>query len=167
MKSKNKQKKNYVILVVIYAIVIALVLYLASLYNTYQNYRKEIPILQNIVSEINPNEVEHYLKENLSPILYFCSASDNECREFEKTMKSPLQKNNYNDLVYVNLENIDDEVSYVNNLLKDSDFSVDRIPCLIKYSDGKIISIEDGLNGALLTRDEALNFLDINNETGQ
>ena len=167
MKNKKKQKQNYVILVVIYVAVIALVLYLASLYNTYQNYRKEIPVLQNIVSEINPNEVEHYLTENLSPVLYLCSASDNECREFEETMKSPLQKNDYDDLVYVNLEDIEDKVAYVNNLLKGSDFSVDRIPCLIKYSDGKVISVEDGLNGALLTRDEALNFLDINKETGQ
>ena len=42
------------------------------------------------------------------------------------------------------------------------DFSIERVPCLIKFVDGRIVSIEDGLNGAVLTRDEALEFLDTN-----
>ena len=169
MKSKKKQKQNYVILVVIYIIVIVLVLYLASLYNTYKNYQREIPVLQNVISEINPNEVEHYLTENPSSILYLCSASDSDCRDFEEEVKSPLEKNNYEDLVYVNLEDVDDKDSFIQNLLDKygSDFSIERMPCLIKFTEGKITAVEDGLNGALLTRDEALNFLDINDETGQ
>ena len=48
-----------------------------------------------------------------------------------------------------------------------SDFSIGRVPCLIKFTEGKITAVEDGLNGALLTRDEALNFLDINDKAGQ
>ena len=165
MKSKKKQKQNYVILVVIYIVVILLVLYLASLYNTYKNYQKEIPVLQNIVSEINPSEVEHYLTENPSSILYLCTASDNDCRDFEETMKSPLEKNDYEDLVYVNLEEVDDKITFVNNLLAGTDYSIDRVPCLIKFTDGMATDVEDGLNGALLTRDEALNFLDANDRT--
>ena len=169
MKSKKKQKQNYVILVVIYIVVIVLVLYLASWYNTYKNYQKEIPVLQNVVSEINPSELEHYLTENPSPILYLCTASDSECREFEESIKSPLEKNNYEDLVYVNLEDVDDGDSFIQSLLDKygSDFSIGRVPCLIKFTEGQITAVEDGLNGALLTRDEALNFLDINDETGQ
>lgn len=169
MKSKKKQRKNYVILAVIYIIVIALVLYLASWYNTYKNYQNEIPVLQNVVSEINPDELEHYLTENPSQILYLCAASDDECRELEEDIKSPLEKNGYQDLTYVNLEDIGDKNSYINTLLDKygSDFNVERVPCLIKFTDGKITAVEDGLNGALLTRDEALNFLDINDETGQ
>ena len=169
MKSKKNQKQNYIVLVVIYIVVIAIVLYLASLYNTYKNYQKEIPVLENIISEINPNEVEHYLTENPSPILYLCTASDDECREFEETIKSPLEKNNYEDIVYVNLEDVDNKKSFIQNLLDKygQDFSIERIPCLIKFTEGKIQAIEDGLNGALLTRDEALNFLDINDKAGQ
>ena len=55
MKSKKIKKKNYIILAFIYAVVIALVLYLASWYNTYVEYKEEIPVLQNIISEINPS----------------------------------------------------------------------------------------------------------------
>ena len=167
MKSKKKQKQNYVILVVIYIVVIVLVLYLASWYNTYKNYQKEIPVLQNVISEINPNEVEHYLTENPSPILYLCAASDSDCRDFEEEVKKKKKKNNYEDLVYVNLEDVEDKKAYINSLLEGTDFTVDRTPCLIKFEEGKVIAVEDGLNGALLTRDEALNFLDINDETGQ
>ena len=165
MKSKKKQKQNYVILVVIYVIVIVLVLYLASIYNSCKSYQKEIPVLKDVVLEINPSEVEHYLTENPSPILYLCTASDDDCREFEETMKSPLEKNNYEDLVYVNLEDIEDKMTFVNDLLTGTDYSIDRVPCLIKFTDGIATDIEDGLNGAVLTRDEALNFLDANDRT--
>ena len=170
MKSKKKQKKNYVVLVVIYAVVIVLVLYLASWYNTYKTYQNEIPVLKDVVSEISPSEFEHYLTENPSPVLYLCTASDSDCREFEETIKSPLEKNNYEDLIYVNLEDVDDKASYVNEILSSfsgKDFTIDRTPCLIKFTEGVVTAVEDGLNGALLTRDEALNFLDINKETGQ
>ena len=92
MKSKKRQKKNYAILIVIYIAVIAIVLYLASWYSTYKNYQKEIPVLQNVVSEINSDELEHYLTENPNQILYLCVASDSECREFEESIKSALEK---------------------------------------------------------------------------
>ena len=167
MKSKKKQKKNYVVLVVIYAVVIVLVLYLASWYNTYKTYQNEIPVLKDAVSEISPSEFEHYLTENPSPVLYLCTASDSECRDFEETIKSPLEKNNYERLVYINLEDVEDKESYINGLLEGTDFTISRTPCLIKFTDGKVTAVEDGLNGALLTRDEALNFLDINDKAGQ
>lgn len=170
MKSKKKQKKNYIILGFIYVAVIVLVLYLASWYNTYEEYKEEIPVLQNIVSEINPNEVGHYLMENPSPILYLCSASDRECREFEESIKSYLEENDFQDLTYVNLESIDDKTTYLTELLDKydgSNFTISRVPCLIKFTDGKITSIEDGLNGALLTKDEAFNFIDANSYLGE
>ncbi len=166
-KSVQNKKQNYVVLVFIYVVVIVVVLYLASWYNTYKNYQEEIPVLQDVVSEINPSEVTHYLTENPSPVLYLCSASDSDCREFEESIKDNLTNNGYEDLVYVNLEDVDDKTSYVNELLKDSDFTIDRTPCLIKFTEGKVTAVEDGLNGAVLTRDEALNFLDVNLETGQ
>lgn len=169
MKSKKKQKQNYVVLATIYAAVIVLVLYLASWYNTYKSYQKEIPILKNVVSEINSDELEHYLTENPSQILYLCVASDSDCRKFEESVKSTLEKKDYQYLTYVNLEDVNDIDSYMKTLLDKygSDFSVERIPCLIKFTDGKITAIEDGFNRSLLTKNEALNFLDINDETGQ
>ena len=167
MKSKKKQKKNYVVLVVIYVVVIVLVLYLASWYNTYKNYQNEIPVLEDVVSEISPSEFEHYLTENPSPVLYLCTASDSDCRDFEETIKSPLEKNNYESLVYINLEDVEDKETYIKRLLEGTDFTISRIPCLIKFTDGEVTAVEDGLNGALLTRDEALSFLDINDKAGQ
>ncbi len=164
-KTKNIPQRNYVILISIYVVVIILVLYLASWYSTYQKYQNEIPVLQDVVSEIKPNEVDHYLMENPSTILYICSVSDKNCREFEESMKSPLQKNNYQDITYINLEGIDDKKSFIRELLdkyNGTDFTISRVPCLIKFTDGKITNVTDGLNGKILTRDEALNFIDSN-----
>ena len=64
-------------------------------------------------------------------------------------------------------EDVEDKESYINGLLEGTDFTISRTPCLIKFTDGKVTAVEDGLNGALLTRDEALNFLDINDKAGQ
>ena len=80
-------------------------------------------------------------------------------------MSKRLEKNNYQDLTYVNLENISNTNSYIAELLskyEGTDYSVERIPCLIKFTDGKITSIEDGLNGAVLTESVALNFIEAN-----
>lgn len=165
MMHKKENKKNYIILAIIYILVIALVLYLASWYTTYMKYQKEIPVLQNVVSEIKPDELDHYLMENPSPILYLGIASNDDCRDFEESIKPALEKNNYQDLTYVNLENISNINSYIAELLskyEGTDYSVERIPCLIKFTDGKITSIEDGLNGAVLTESVALNFIEAN-----
>lgn len=164
MKNKKRSKKNYVILGVIYIAVILVVLYLASWYNTYSEYKREIPVLKDVVSFISPEEVDHYLTENPSPILYLCTASDSDCREFEENIKQDLEEKNYQDLTYVNLESLSDKSGFLQELLDKygQDFSIERVPCLIKFVDGRIVSIEDGLNGAVLTRDEALEFLDTN-----
>ncbi len=165
IKTKTQTKKNYLILGVIYVVVIILVLYLASWYTTYKNYQQEIPVLKDTLLEVKTDELGHYLQENPDAILYLCTASDSECREFETSIKKALQNNDYPDLVYINLEDIDDTITYLEDLLKDyggSDYTITRVPCLIKFTDGKITDAEDGLNGALLTKDEALNFLDVN-----
>ena len=164
MKNKKRSKKNYVILAVIYIAVILVVLYLASWYNTYTEYKREIPVLKHVVSFISPEEVDHYLTENPSPILYLCTASDSDCREFEENIKQDLEEKNYQELTYVNLESLSDKSGFLQELLDKygQDFSIERVPCLIKFVDGRIVSIEDGLNGAVLTRDEALEFLDTN-----
>ena len=164
MKNKKRSKKNYVILAVIYIAVILVVLYLASWYNTYSEYKREIPVLKDVVSFISPEEVDHYLTENPSPILYLCTASDSDCREFEENIKQDLEEKNYQELTYVNLESLSDKSGFLQELLDKygQDFFFLIVPCLIKFVDGRIVSIEDGLNGAVLTRDEALEFLDTN-----
>lgn len=170
MKLKSKSKrKNYIVLGIIYLVVIVAVLYLASWYNTYKNYREEIPILQNVLLEVKPDELDHFLMENPSSILYLCKANDSDCRDFESSLKTALQNNDYQDIVYVNLMGTDDTTNYLKELLEkynSSDYTIERTPCLIKFTDGKVTDIEDGLNGAVMTKDEALNFIDVNSETG-
>lgn len=165
IKNKTQSKKSYIILVVIYVVVIILVLYLASWYTAYKNYQQEIPVLKDLLLEVKIDELEHYLQENPDAILYFCQASDDECREFETNIKKAFQNNDYPDLVYINMQDVDDTITYLDNLLEKyggNDYELTRIPCLIKFTDGKITDADDGLNGAVLTKDEALNFLDIN-----
>mgnify|MGYP004530141989 CR=1 FL=1 len=158
----TKKKKNYIILALIYLATIILVLYLASWYNTYQAYKKEIPVLENVVSVITPNEVDHFIMENPSTIIYFCKASDNTCRSFEKSIKDDLESLDKENLTYVNLESVSDLKSYLTNFLNlyhGTNYDLTKVPALIKLTDGKITAIEQGDNNSYLTKDEAINFL--------
>ena len=165
----NKNKKNYIILGTIYFVVIILVLYLASIYNNYRKYEEDIPILKDIIPIISPKEIDHYITENPSTTLYFCSSNNKECREFEKIITSSLKNNNYENILYVNLRDILDTNEYMNDLLEKyggKDYSIERIPCFIKFIDGKITSVLDGDNKTI-NKEEALYFLNTNNKAGQ
>ncbi len=166
LPKKKVTKKNYLIVGVIYLVIILLVLYFASWYNTYQEYQKEIPVLRNTVFEIKPEEVEHYLLENPSCVLYLCVASDEECRSFEVNFKKTLARYDWqNAITYVNinLQSAEKE-AYLTQLLAtygNQDMVIQRTPALLAFDDGKLVAVESGLNGAALTIHEAVKFMDV------
>ncbi len=163
-KSKNK-RKNYIILAVIYIAVIILVLYLASWYQTYQDYQREIPVLRNVVNEVTTEELDHYLLENPDTILYFSNATDEETRDFEADLKESIEDNTWQEMIaYVNVANEKDIDSYFGDFLTkygNQDFTMDRLPVIVKITGGKIEALNDGLNGAMLTTNDVAQFIDI------
>lgn len=170
-KQTTKTKKNYLILGAIYLVVILLVLYLASWYRTYQEYQKETPVLRNTISEITPEEVEHYLLENPSSILYMCTSNNEECRLFETDLKKIIMKNEWQDqITYINLsDEMEDRDGYLNQLVTTygtSGMTISRLPTLLAFEEGKLSAVEAGLNGAPMTVSEAEKFIDIH-QTGQ
>ena len=75
-KKQKKQMKNYFILLLIFVLGIGITLYLTRLYHVYDEYQKQTPIIRGVVSEITNEELEHYLLENPSTVIYMCTSSD-------------------------------------------------------------------------------------------
>ena len=163
-KEKERQKK-YLILGGIYLAVIVLVLYFSWWYVTYQDYKMETPVLQNTISAITTEEIEHYLMENPTSILYFCIASDKECRSFEQDFKIEILKNEWQDrMTYVDLTSIDDKMGYLNQLIKNynSSITVSQTPVFIAFEDGMIKEIASGNETNKLTVEKASHFIEKN-----
>ena len=164
MKNKKRiPKKNYVILTCIYLGVILGVLYLASWYTTYQNYQKSIPILQGVVSEIKPVELEHYLLENPNCILYMCRTRRRECREFEQQFKEKILENGWQDaMTYLNLSDVEDESKYLQiflNQYNSADFDITETPALVSFENGKIVATISSKEDKPLGQQEASLFM--------
>ena len=85
---KNQERKltlkNYLILLLVFAITIILTLYLCKCYTVYRESIKEIPVIRGTLSEITSEELDHYIQENPNCTVYICTASNPNCRNFEE-----------------------------------------------------------------------------------
>ena len=160
---KKIPTKNYIMVLVIFIIVIVAVIYLASWYNTYQDFQKEIPVLQGTISEVKTDELDHYLLENPTTVVYICTANNDECRDFETQYKKEILKNEWQDsMTYLNVDT-SDVTQYLSSLLDryaTANFTLDRVPALIAFEDGQIVAAISGINGNRLTISEANRFMD-------
>ncbi len=158
----KKSKKNYVTLAIIYVLVIGTVLYIASWYNTYQNYKTTIPVLRNTVSEINTAELDHFVLENPDGVIYMCVASDTTCRNFDTHLKKELLKNGLQDSVtYIDLQDAINKESYITTVFANYGMSsnINNTPLFLAFEDGKIVSYLSEGETTKLTVEDAIKFI--------
>ncbi len=158
----KKSKKNYVTLAIIYVLVIGTVLYIASWYNTYQNYKTTIPVLRNTVSEINTAELDHFVLENPDGVIYMCVASDTTCRNFDTNLKKELLKNGLQDSVtYIDLQDVINKESYITTVFANYGMSsnINNTPLFLAFEDGKIVSYLSEGETTKLTVEDAIKFI--------
>lgn len=138
---KKAQMKNYVILGCIYLIAIFLVFYLVRWYKAYQEYQLQVPVIRDVLQELLPDEVEHYLLEEPDATLYLCAAAESSCRDFEKDFRYYVkQKGLESTLVYVNLTEIEDKENYLLEFGKKYGKTIEdkEYPILLQFEDGII-----------------------------
>ena len=136
--------KRYLILAFIFILCMGLVIYLCKWYKVYDDYQKEIPVIRDTLSEITDVDLEHYILDNPSTIIYMCTASDEVCRDFEKDFKKLVIKKEYTDkIVYLNLSGLDQE-KFVEDFNNKYNFKVKLTtdyPAIVMFEDGKITSL--------------------------
>lgn len=149
MKQTSKLRKvpmqNYIILALLFLGVILLLWYFSSWYRVYDDYQKETPVIRGTLSEITSLELEHYIMENPTTVIYMCTSSAMKCRNFEKNFKTMLQNNEKlkSNMIYLNLSDINQEdfVNNFNNLYPYKVKLTTEYPAIVLFEDSKVIGL--------------------------
>ena len=155
-------KKNYVIFLVMILVTFLLVYYLYRFYTVYSDYQKQTPIIREVLPEITEQELEHYVQESPSIVIYMCTASDDTCRNFEKSLKKlVIKKELANYITYVNLTNTDLEQfsNHFNNSYPYKQKLENHYPALVVFEDSEIRDLLQSKQGKKLTIEEVDQFL--------
>ena len=141
---KKRTAKNYCLVAVIALVFIGLVLYLCKCYKVYDEYQKEIPVIRGSLQEIVNEDLEHYVLDNPSSIIYVCVANDDKCRDFEKKFKKFIENNELGDeIVYLNTTGLEQE-SFVNDFnakYAKKKLLTTNYPAIVLFDEGKVDSI--------------------------
>lgn len=168
---KKKGIKNYAILLVILILFIGLVLYLCRWYKVYEEYQKEIPVIRDSLQEIVNDDLEHYLLDNPSSIIYICTANDDNCRNFEKKFKKLIRNNELGDeIIYLNVTGLDQDyfVTTFNEKYSKKKKLTTNYPAIVSFDEGKVNNILQAKDDAELSITKAENFLELEiNKVGE
>ena len=164
---KEKRKgglKNYLILAAIFLAGIGVTFYLCNMYKVYDEYQKQTPVIRDTLSEITYDELEHYILENPTTVIYMCTSSEMVCRNYEKGFKKLIKSKELQDeIVYLNLSNLDQE-KFIEEFNSNYNFKVKLTtyyPAIAVFEDGKITSILQGNAEEKLTVVKTKQFIEI------
>jgi len=146
--SEKKDKnifKNYILLAVIFLICCGVTLYLCRLYTVYREYEREIPVIRDSLLEITYDDLEHYVMDNPSSVIYMCTASDDKCRSYEKDFME-----------------LDEFVNNFNSKYKSKRELTTNYPAFVIFEDGKVVEMLQGKKNAGLSISRTKNFLELN-----
>ena len=175
-KEKNKKEekeeknllKNYIILVVILLLVVGLTIYLCECFKVYKEEQKTIPVIRGtLISEITEVDLDPFLIENPSAIIYACTASDDKCRSFEKDFKKIIEKNSLQDsIVYLNLSGVQDQQVFVDDFNSKYGNKKNKLstnyPAILLFDEGKLKLVIQGKDDKKLKLEKVNDFIEIN-----
>ncbi len=162
--NKTLKLKNYLLLVAIFAVAIAITLYLCSVYNVYEESKRQIPVIRDTLFEISSVELEHYISENPIAMIYMCTASDSTCRTYEKDLKKLVKKEGLQDtLIYLNITEEEQETfptdfnaKYSPRLKLTSSY-----PALVIFEEGQVTHLLQAQKSEKLTMTKTKQFMDL------
>ncbi len=161
---KQIPRDNYIklILIIVTSLIGSIILY--TIYNAEVN--KE-PILRNKVKEIDADDVEDYISENESVLLYFGAVKDNDSEKIEKEMIKKLDLEKI-DIVYVNITNLKNRKDYLKKLSnKYSTYKeLTNYPSFVFIKDKKIVDVIEKDDKELIISD-VIKFIETNEIKGE
>lgn len=165
MKEKKITLKNYLIISLIFVVTIGITLYLCDCYRVYNESKKEIPVIRGTLSEITSKDLEHYIMENQSAVIYMCTASNSDCRNYEKDFKKLIIKKNLQEkIIYLNISDVDQEeyIAQINEKYQSKTKLTTNYPAIILFEEGKITSILQGDKKEKLSITKTKQFIEFN-----
>ena len=162
MKENKIPVKNYFILAFIFLIGIGLTIYFCKWYEVIDTEKKQTPVIRGVIPEISSQELDNFVLENPTTVLYLCTSDNMKCRNFEKDFKKYIIKESMeNYIVYVNLTNIN-QVKFVKDFNNNYEYKTKltpNYPALIYFNDGKISDMIEGTNSNKLTLSKAKDII--------
>ena len=162
---ETKKVKNYFLLLFLFAISICLVLYICKIYTINREEKLKIPVIRGEISEIYSDDLEHFVTDNPTTVLYLCVANGESCRSFERNFKKFLRRQDYNNqIVYLNLTDVDQD-QFVENFNKKYHYKFElttNYPAFVLFEDGEVKSILQGNENKPLTITKLKHFLELN-----
>ena len=147
LKKKEEERiiplKNYIIVIVILAVTVGLTFFIRNWYQSYENYQKTIPILKNVVSELRSHEIDSYISDNPSTIVYIGVADDVKCRILESDLKKLIIKNHLKDkIVYFNITDVTDREKLLTDFNSKylSNGKIANYPAMVIFDEGEVIA---------------------------
>ena len=166
-KTEKERKigiKNYLILALIFAITMVMTVYLCNVYSVYEDSKRQIPVIRGTLSEITCEELEHYISENPTVMLYMCTASDTLCRNYEKDLKKYVEKESLQEeIIYLNITE-EEKTTYAKtfNEKYPSRFKLkNNFPALAIFEDGKVTHLLQAKENEKLTITKTKQFMDL------
>lgn len=169
-KTTKKGIRNYLILFCICFLVICFILYLCKLYQVYDQYQKETPVIRGAIQEIVSDDLDHYVLDNPMTVIYMCTSYQDTCRNFEKDFKKFLMKREWNnEIVYLNLSDLDQE-EFVDSFNAKYPYKkgvlTTNYPAFVFFEDGKVRGILQEKNNKGPSITKVKQFLEIH-EVGE
>lgn len=165
-EEKNKKTiKNYAIVGVIVLLFVGLVLYLCRWYKVYDEYQKEIPVIRDSLREIVSDDLEYFVLDNPTSLIYICTANDEKCRSFEKKFKKLIEQEELGDqIIYLNVTGLDQEefVNKFNEKYTKKKKLTTNYPAIVVFDEGKVVNILQAKNNNELKMTKVKDFLEIN-----
>lgn len=168
-KEEKSLVKNYIVLLIVFIVVICLTIYLCSWYRVYEDYKKQTPVIRGTLQEIVYDDLEHYVLENPTTVIYMCVPNDDKCRSFEKSFsKYVVKKELNNEIIYLNLSNVDHDkfIDDFNNKYKFKTKLNGNYPAFVVFKDGNVDAILRGNKNSNIDLDKVKNFLELNEVEG-
>ena len=165
LKKEKNMTKNYFILFFIILLTVLLVWYICKWYQVYSDYQKETPVIRGTLNyEITGLELDHYIMENPSCVIYMCTSSSDSCRAFEKDFKKLIVKKNLqNNIIYLNLSDVDIN-TFVTNFNDSYHYKIkltENYPAIVEFTDGKVTGLLEGTTDNRLTITKVDQFIDL------
>ena len=166
-KEKKESRRKLIILLLIVLVTVVIVMYFCRWYKVYDEYQKQTPVIRDTLLEIVSDDLEPYLVENPTTIVYMCTASDMKCRDFEKNFIKYIEKKDlYDEFVYLNLSDQDLKVfsKEFNKKYNCKGKFKPNYPAFVSFEEGVVKNILQEEDNKLLDIDTVDSFVELTRE---
>lgn len=132
-------KKNYFILFIVIVFSLLIAFYFRNWYKAYEDSYLSKSIVGNYLFEINYKELDNYLVENQSAIIYVSKVGNEKIRNFEKKFINAINQNDLkNKILYLDLSNYKGDT---NDKYTINDINITSVPNISVFKNGKLDDI--------------------------